>query len=49
MGLELELFFLKALFLECLHFLYICDLFNPLFPQGMDIETLLRAGKQVYN
>jgi len=45
-GLKLKLL-LKALFLECLHFLHICDLFNPLFPQGMDIETLLRAGATV--
>ena len=37
MGLELELFSLKALFLGCLHFLHICDFFNPLLPQGMDV------------
>ena len=42
MGLEPEPFSLKALFLGCLHFLHICDFFNPLLPQAMDIESLRR-------
>jgi hypothetical protein len=47
MGLELEIFSLKALLLGCLHYLHVCDFFNPLLPQGMDIETLRRVGATV--
>jgi len=40
MGLELEMFCLKALLLGCLHYLHVCYFFDPLLPQRMDIETL---------
>jgi hypothetical protein len=45
MGLEqrLEMFSLKALLLGCLHYLHVCYFFDPLLPQGMDIETLRRT------
>jgi len=44
MGLEPEMFSLKALLPGVLHCLHVCDFFNPLLPQGMDIETLRRVG-----
>jgi glutamate racemase len=47
MGLELEMFSLKALLLGCLHYLHVCDFFDPLLPQGMDIETLHRVSATV--
>ena len=47
MGLELEMFSLKALLLGCLHYLYVCYFFDPLLPQGMDIETLRRTSATV--
>jgi hypothetical protein len=47
MGLELEMFSLKVLRLGCLHYFHVCDFFNPLLPQGMDIETLRRVGATV--
>jgi hypothetical protein len=37
------MFSLKALLLGCLHYLHVCYFFDPLLPQGMDIETLRRA------
>jgi len=47
MGLELEIFSLKALLLGCLHYLHVCYFFDPLLPQGMDIETLRRVSATV--
>jgi hypothetical protein len=47
MGLELEMFSLKALLLGCLHYLHVCYFFDPLLPQGMDIETLRRTSATV--
>ena len=47
MGLELEMLSLKALLLGCLHDLHICYFFDPLLPQGMDVETLCRTSATV--
>jgi len=44
MGLEPEMFSLKALLLGFLHCFHVCDFFNPQLPQGMNIETLRRVG-----
>jgi glutamate racemase len=46
-GLELEMLSLKALLLGCLHYLHIYYFFDPLLPQGMDIETLRRTSATV--
>ena len=47
MGLEVEMLSLKALLLGCLHYLHVCYFFDPLLPQGMDIETLRRTSATV--
>jgi hypothetical protein len=41
-GLELKVLSLKALLLGCFHDFHICYFFDPLLPQGMDVETLHR-------
>ena len=42
-GFELEMLSLKALLLGCLHDIHVCYFFDPLLPQGMEIETLCRT------
>ena len=46
-GFELEMFSLKALLLGCLHDIHVCYFFDPLLPQGMEIETLCRTSATV--
>ena len=43
-GLEFEMFALKALLLSCLHDVHVRCLFDALFSQGMEIETLCSKG-----